>query len=97
MRISDWISDVCSADLVTAAHRPILALNRSGGVGAIEDLVELDQVGGGDHTYELVARANGEPVGAGVVHGPDGVGEEPVGRGDEIGRASGWERVCQNV
>src|SRR3546814_2416768 len=40
--------------VVTAAHRPILALNRSGGVGAIEDLVELDQVGGGDHTYELV-------------------------------------------
>src|SRR3546814_1354247 len=86
MRISDWSSDVCSSDL---------AQRRAPDVGQREPdryhhLSELSRCGGGAARLGLrVIRQAG--VAAGRAQRAD------VRLGDQIGRASCRERVCQYV
>src|SRR3546814_9618721 len=86
MRISDWSSDVCSSDLQLAEGVEIVA-----GRDGVEDHVEAAGV---RRHLRGIARVD-DLVGtqrAGAVALAFGGGE-----GDEIGRASCRERVCQYV
>src|SRR3546814_1355812 len=82
MRISDWSSDVCSSDLPAVMQQ----------VGAGETVFAgetVDQHFGGRHAIgEIIER----------IAAAGGAVEMDVRRGiEEIGRASGRERVCQYV
>src|SRR3546814_13189346 len=93
MRISDWSSDVCSSDLIAALHR--------------KGVAELANAARRDIRFGVHRRNIGlpQPVRRGVDRQP-GVAEpqrrlalvDGTSRPcDEIGRASGRERVCQYV
>src|SRR3546814_1681599 len=85
MRISDWSSDVCSSDLG--------AVDISGGV----------RVGGAVNAISKDASATAMRIGAGAsvpeirVSGKIEATTGGKAAGDEIGRASCRERVCQYV
>src|SRR3546814_12520787 len=84
MRISDWSSDVCSSDLRRLRRR--LAALRPGRLAGGDDRLS--------HHPRLLRRLH-DPAVAGLHarHLPEGA----AGAGDEIGRASCRERVCQYV
>src|SRR3546814_9289065 len=81
MRISDWSSDVCSSDL----HHVDMAFRRQE-AGALL----AAGIGAVEHRQMHVAQAGR----AFQRHGPAAM---EVGGGDQIGRASWRERVCQYV
>src|SRR3546814_4205287 len=86
MRISDWSSDVCSSDLTPSATASGL-----GRAPAAEDEVDLSPV---QFQLQVVA---GKLV---AMLAQKGLRRRVPGRGqvgDEIGRASCRERVCQYV
>src|SRR3546814_4994389 len=87
MRISDWSSDVCSSDL----HR---AVRICADDGVLELLLARQASLGGDRELELLVRVQRRcadaPDGGLDVLGPDRCG-------DQIGRASCRESVCQYV
>src|SRR3546814_3646928 len=89
MRISDWSSDVCSSDLSCLGPDEGLRMSVVAGDERIDVVLELLDAGE-----------------AGALKGVSGQDREPdldlveparVGRGEEIGRASCRERVCQYV
>src|SRR3546814_19915734 len=91
MRISDWSSDVCSSDLAVDLDRielvEPLALEQRQRRNVVEGIAEI----GEQELPPVVLRQRGEAF-----------GEQPVAlaidRGQvEIGRATGRERVCQEV
>src|SRR3546814_15457777 len=92
MRISDWSSDVCSSDLigkgiagariVVERDRPLLGHIV---IGTREVLAKNNRVGGTG--ADILDKTRQMP-------GNLRIGRAIVG---EIGRASGRERVCQNV
>src|SRR3546814_3223189 len=100
MRISDWSSDVCSSDLHPIAftkddvvfaprtrlpgHPNALTLVARDAAGAVIAEETYYSVGGG------FIRRDGEPPRVSA-H------PYPLDFDDEIGRASGRERVCQSV
>src|SRR3546814_2138449 len=91
MRISDWISDVCSSDLVAAEQGE----RRQAGLYRAERQraePRLDKLARPDRPANLARRD------ASVVRVRPGE-SEPHGerQDDQIGRASSRERVCQYV
>src|SRR3546814_20071150 len=95
MRISDWSSDVCSSDLDADHHvglRMDDQLVERALVAVGEHILHRPEVGGVDlDLTELAAR-----LGLGHAHARHRRMAEYGGR-DEIGRASGGERVGQDV
>src|SRR3546814_9335617 len=100
MRISDWISDVCSSDLGSAIGGAINLLDdkvpTSIPDGGIAGTVE-GRLGTADDERSLVG---GITIGGqGLALRVEGVhrssNDYRVPKGFEIGRASGRERVCQ--
>src|SRR3546814_4004824 len=98
MRISDWSSDVCSSDLLAIA-RDGEAMLTSARVPVADDLNSLTGRG-------VTAKVEGETVQIGKVEmfGTDGIapiGDEVAtaiaGLREQIGKASGRERGCQDV
>src|SRR3546814_2177800 len=85
MRISDWSSDVCSSDLVKDGNQRV-DLRRAGGV--LHDHDRLPPF-----FFLRVADAPIHHARARV----DSAAVELAAAGDEIGRASCRERVCQYV
>src|SRR3546814_11592991 len=97
MRISDWSSDVCSSDLNTTAGIPEPLLSR----------LRIERVGGPgpehfDSVLESILRDAAAELGVAPMLLPP-LEPEVIGwlraafTGDEIGRASCRERVCQYV
>src|SRR3546814_11836027 len=101
MRISDWSSDVCSSDLLEAAGGKFADLRKAefamGGepvalegqafrVQVVEHVVEILQAEMRQQELVMQARA--------PAHRPAGIGLVPESRPQEIGRATGRERVC---
>src|SRR3546814_7803956 len=81
MRISDWSSDVCSSDLLQDSER------RQADTVAGD---QPDQIrAGGDAAVEVAGMKAGRA--------DDAADERAVAAFDELGRASGRERVCQYV
>src|SRR3546814_17555753 len=101
MRISDWSSDVCSSDL---AERRLGDLRYAApgcgengfrySVGALLRILLLAEIGQPSHSKTCALRRCGEARTAFnlVCYGLSG-----RLRGEEIGRASCRERVCQSV
>src|SRR3546814_9717843 len=85
MRISDWSSDVCSSDLCRAGRR-----RRAVGHGAISS---HGAISNGEADAERARGAGGEVEGCRA--SDDGRARRRVV--EQIGRASGRERVCQYV
>src|SRR3546814_7190196 len=81
MRISDWSSDVCSSDL-PVERRPFARGKRA---DPVEHRIDHVRAGAGE------ARLGRQRLDA------DDVIEHEALIGNEIGRASGRERVCQYV
>src|SRR3546814_1068499 len=85
MRISDWSSDVCSSDLVD-----VLLGDFTKGVGGLEYgdqllmLAFCKRVGSSFQLPASIGRRRAQPS------------QHPLAR-RQIGRASGRERVCQDV
>src|SRR3546814_21076481 len=104
MRISDWSSDVCSSDLPFAAHRAVPAVMPVADHAGYGPAVAESHSGQRLHRVGMVLAA-GEDKRAGAAE----VGRllEELGvvildplqmaTQDQIGRASGRERVCQYV
>src|SRR3546814_9731561 len=88
MRISDWSSDVCSADLECAGDGRVAAIGEHQQHALGHPLAE--------HREERPCEIGAAPfAGARIlVEMPEGV---PIRLGDEIGRASCRERGCQYV
>src|SRR3546814_13090758 len=86
MRISDWSSDVCSSDLVDADVAQPAQFMATG--GQFHEAVPVGQL-------HAVHRVGGVGVFGDDVVQP-GAAQGQAG-GEEIGRASGRERVCQYV
>src|SRR3546814_4893338 len=87
-RISDWSSDVCSADL----HLRAMQLHAV--------VVEADDVEGRGRQEAVAPRLRAKGHLAPLAHGEAALqGDAVEHRGDAvpIGRASWWERVCQYV
>src|SRR3546814_13957779 len=96
MRISDWSSDVCSSDLAAfdASWRLALA------VGSVMALVTLAGHYGVLSGYDLSADEQLANFDAAILAKGQLVAPLPPmwwDHADEIGRASGRERVCQYV
>src|SRR3546814_14394327 len=94
MRISDWSSDVCSSDLAPAALGFRLAIEVAG-------VLHRPRLDVGDAGVALVAqrgRLKLDPDVRRLLH-DDALLPQRLLEGveDEIGRASGRERVCQYV
>src|SRR3546814_5275455 len=100
MRISDWSSDVCSSDLVFETRRLQIF-----GTGSSD---ERNDAGGARHVIErskvaiiasvIEPEARRRPAQADGHEGDGGPGgDRHKSRADEIGRASGRERVGQYV
>src|SRR3546814_5999893 len=88
MRISDWSSDVCSSDLPDRACQPD------------QHLVGPDASAHARSPPDRAAGVLRARAGAREAAGHDAgsrQGEVLAAPGREIGRASGWERVCQYV
>src|SRR3546814_2942268 len=93
MRISDWSSDVCSSDLAGAAAGMGRAERRPA-AGGHPALLGLRRALAAPAHRPVPARRLGPPA------GQPGVPADlrpAVRTGDEIGRASCRERVCQYV
>src|SRR3546814_8097468 len=91
MRISDWSSDVCSSDLPATSALRVDRAPQVGPCARVEALVEeVAQVNPGFAQQGLEETATFEP------EQPRRDGAAVLG-GDEIGRASCRERVCQYV
>src|SRR3546814_8211955 len=94
MRISDWISDVCSSDLC-GTEQPLRAFRPAhAGKGAGTHAVAEPDIGNGNPFVRTFAPAKLEtgaipPV---ELHEIVNIGPEK-----EIGKASGGERECQYV
>src|SRR3546814_10262291 len=82
MRISDWSSDVCSSDLKASDHRMLLA--------AAEKHLRAELA------RRATALAEGDDAALSLIADP-GTAPRLAWHGDEIGRASCRERVCQYV
>src|SRR3546814_3149599 len=97
MRISDWSSDVCSSDLVGVVFDPLDARRDAFLVAlevdqAIVLLVTAANMTGGDPAVMVAA------TGVGLALDQRRMRAALVQiRGDQIGRASCRERVCQYV
>src|SRR3546814_4418769 len=89
MRISDWSSDVCSSDLAGAGHQVLAPVRRTGGKTQRVEIGDerLERLVGDVEDDQLLVRSEADPVAAGLLGGV----------GDQIGRASGRESVCQYV
>src|SRR3546814_7502453 len=87
MRISDWSSDVCSSDLVEASAQLVDA-----GVDGGEELGHILGDSGNQRDRQRVDSL--EALRRSLQR--RGV-DRRVGLADELGRASGRERVCQYV
>src|SRR3546814_16221394 len=99
MRISDWSSDVCSSDLDLAGTNDLLDAQAV----AMRD-PSLEQVADGRESDVgmrpdiRVAKLVGRQVqGAGMIEEDERPDHAALPEGEEIGRASGRERVCQYV
>src|SRR3546814_13063406 len=105
MRISDWSSDVCSSDLggrfeIVAATQRDRARAAFGQGTAIHSVPSLEHRPGGKRNARIDQQHGGSgkivldrlELGAGPA--PDAGHAFAAG---EIGRESGWERVCQEV
>src|SRR3546814_11025359 len=100
MRISDWSSDVCSSDLEIVGEREVDVAQHFLAVKAAIDEVDFAarvEVGGlADEVDEAADRSLAEQHRCRAAHDLDA--REIIGvRGDQIGRASCRERVCQYV
>src|SRR3546814_13097223 len=95
MRISDWSSDVCSSDLLIAAiphlHGHCYVVHtRTAGVRANDEFHrQVETAHPVDGLGAWVAVIDQQPAAA--------ADEFAIRYGDQIGRASGRERVCQYV
>src|SRR3546814_20881835 len=103
MRISDWSSDVCSSDLVAPVHpQPRLAAQAAHVTDRIAEPRRADAAPAcgifvrGDAHVELRLRVSPPFVHAHLVQ-PAAPDLRSDGATDEIGQASGRERVCQYV
>src|SRR3546814_12846048 len=104
MRISDWSSDVCSSGRkeVVMSHRLFaqLAFERALGNAAIEALAAA--LNDKDH-FDAESMLPKDPMFIGKTSADIEAVAAELGQiieeriKDEIGRASGQERVCQNV
>src|SRR3546814_1510827 len=99
MRISDWSSDVCSSDLVSAeaqrllakAHHQLGAHDARGEAGEVLDF-------GGEHQLATRLVRRGRGLSLDDQRGQVGAsGVDRRGEPGEIGRASCRERACQYV
>src|SRR3546814_19095279 len=102
MRISYWSSDVCSSDLIDhLPHRFRHRLALLGGHKRGEILLVLHhQVGPFADDLRALLRGARTPFGPGAVRRLDGAAgllraHFWHGADRQLGRASGWERVCQ--
>src|SRR3546814_2806800 len=101
MRISDWSSDVCSSDLVVAVERVVARAAQQRVVASLA----IQEIIAGSAIELVVSRAPRDSVVKRVSRAVDvaaveleefEIGAEGIADGAvEIGRASGWERVCQ--
>src|SRR3546814_17768136 len=90
MRISDWSSDVCSSDLV----KPQTSQNYQAGFVYHGSHISLDA----DYYYiDFNNKFATEKVGSNTVYYNQGGAVYKGVEGQEIGRASCRERVCQYV
>src|SRR3546814_20616038 len=93
MRISDWSSDVCSSDLIIARNLPqafaVTERPSCSRLPAEEPMME-------DLNY-LLKREQEELLRARIAHGPAARRAHQRLAAGEIGRASGRERVWQDV
>src|SRR3546814_10365757 len=95
MRISDWSSDVCSSDLpvdIEAINRQITHVAAGTEDTDAVNLAQLNEVADGAAETGKYFQASGSDdsdAGAYVE------GDNAVAAGEEIGRASCRERVCQ--
>src|SRR3546814_15418309 len=87
MRISDWSSDVCSSDLLTAMTRRLKGYSVN--ASAHTELGNVLITGGASGLGAAVADAVAAEGGTALVIERD--------KPEEIGRASRRERVCQYV
>src|SRR3546814_13474043 len=110
MRISDWSSDVCSSDLrahrATSSPDPALlqerrALRKRGALFLSGPFGERRQAH--QDRVDIAAGLEPEQSPAVVYEVEFGIAPEPdqlrlaLGPGEEIGRATGTDRVCQYV
>src|SRR3546814_3444394 len=93
MRISDWSSDVCSSDLCRIGNQRAdeILTNISEGTGSLKDLTDLMNLS--DNLYQLSNCGLGQTAGAPIRDILNHYRAEV----EEIGRASGRERECENV
>src|SRR3546814_18910871 len=94
MRISDWSSDVCSSDLVRSdggrsSDRELRSRQRPGGAGKARG-------GGGQGPAQGAARRAAQPESRQLTAMNRLVVFDCDGTLVENGRASGWDRVCQD-
>src|SRR3546814_16605958 len=105
MRISDWSSDVCSSDLVLLIRRIRDLLYEQGFTisGARNRLGDLHDV---PHDQDAAVRLSGAELQAlrsdldavrAMLAGALDKTSPNAGQNGQIGRTSGWERVCQYV
>src|SRR3546814_12311778 len=104
MRISDWSSDVCAADLETGAERDARGYNEvydldiSSSFAGREEVERYKGVNTADVLKGMVNVFSGDARNGGAldpsIRGVQGPGRVPV---IKIGRASCRERVCQYV
>src|SRR3546814_1713615 len=98
MRISDWSSDVCSSDLPIERERghSIDAAIASVDHGGMH-LNLIDTPGYPDFRGPTLSALAAVETVAVVVDADGGIGYGTRRMMEQIGRASGRERVCQNV
>src|SRR3546814_19745644 len=95
MRISDWSSDVCSSDLLVDLHDDIGA-KLTTLVHALEKPEHADLVRAVVQDFrDIVSRTQQDACT--LLEALAQMREETEQRLDEIGRASGRARVCQDV
>src|SRR3546814_6415163 len=104
LRISDWSSDVCSSDLPSlsmAEAARISGLNRPSTGRCLFTLVRLGYVRkrGGRYmlTPGLLPLACGFLTSTPLASASQAIANALRDRLQEIGRATGWEQVCESV